>query len=108
MASRKGMGGPKPSIWRKEASVSFQNYFSARSSFGMGTAGGGDVGVPAPADQIEWSFSFGGDPDEETEMIGIADDACLNIVTGVRGRLVRKGSGSSPGVGTCHHAFFSA
>jgi hypothetical protein len=113
MSTRKGAGGPKPSKWRRAASIGFVNFFGFRQS---PAAASPSPPSPSPAgssssvhpsverQQITWMFTFGG---EEPEMqTAFAGDLVVNVVTNVTGTLMKKGTGTRPGEGTCHSRWY--
>ena len=97
--SRKGAGGPKPSRWRKASSISFENWLSGPAIVSEEP----DELRESAAATIVWSFTLG--KEESADMIGLAGDRVQNVATGESGVLVRKGSGSTAGEGTCHSYF---
>ena len=90
MFNARGAGGPKPSKWTQAEGQKLEAFFS-RQTEALGKA---------HAAVFEWSFSSDG---EETHTARVAIGGCVKHLTfGTVGTLLRKGSGSEPGSGTCH------
>eukprot|EP00964_Phaeocystis_antarctica_P029226 scaffold16481_cov93-Phaeocystis_antarctica.AAC.2 len=92
MFNARGAGGPKPSKWTQAEGQKLEAFFSRQTETHQHPG--------KAATLFEWSFSSDG---EEAHTARVPIGGCVKHLTfGTVGTLLRKGSGSEPGSGTCH------
>ena len=88
----RGSGGPKPTAWKKAERQQLAAFF-ARQAERQRSPGAGEA-------ELEWVYSIDGD---ETHQAGVPINGLVKHLTfGVTGTVLRKGSGCTPGDGSCH------
>ena len=92
MFNGRGPGGPKPSAWTKAEGQRLEAFF-ARQEQRQRSGGAG-------AAELEWVYSIDG---EDTHQARVPIGGLVKHLTfGVTGTVLSKGSGLTPGDGSCH------